>query len=132
MDFYQKIKRKIAEEFEADEDEDVVGPDDRLDDDELAAAGGSGSDSETVLKLRQEIRTLRSHINNNYNVYVKRLDKRKARIKELEEYTKLVVKDNETLTSKLQDAEGNSIANFCRTKAELFTFRISQTVDGGS
>ena len=66
--------------------------------------GGGGS--QEVLELRREVRTLKAHIQNNYNVYVKRLEKRKTRIKDLEEYSKLVVKDNETLTGQLQEAEG--------------------------
>ena len=65
-----------------------------------------GGVSQEVLELRREIRTLKAHIQNNYNVYVKRLEKRKTRIKDLEEYSKLVVKDNETLTGQLQEAEG--------------------------
>ena len=49
---------------------------------------------------------LKEHINKNYFVYVKRLEKRKDRIKELEEYAKLVIRDNEALTEKVKGYEG--------------------------
>jgi len=105
MDLYKKLKQKITEEFDTETDDDgasshVTGGVDPIDEDD----GGGGS--QEVLELRREVRTLKAHIQNNYNVYVKRLEKRKTRIKDLEEYSKLVVKDNETLTGQLQEAEG--------------------------
>ena len=102
MDLYKKLKQKIADEF-IDETDDEAGAGVSTTFDDVTDDGGSGS--QEVLELRQEVRTLKAHIQNNYNVYVKRLDKRKARIKDLEEYAKLIVKDNETLTKQLQDSE---------------------------
>ena len=55
---------------------------------------------------------LKEHINKNYFVYVKRLEKRKERIKELEEYAKLVIKDNEALAEKAKGFQGTLIKVF--------------------
>ena len=101
--YYKKLKQKIADEF-IDETDDEAGAGVSTTFDDVTDDGGGGG-SQEVLELRQEVRTLKAHIQNNYNVYVKRLDKRKARIKDLEEYAKLIVKDNETLTKQLQDSD---------------------------
>ncbi len=50
---------------------------------------------------------LKEHINKNYYIYVKRLEKRKDRIKELEEYAKLIIKDNEQLQERNNLLKGN-------------------------
>ena len=110
MDLYKKLKQKIADEFIDETDAEAgagVGASAGYDD----VGADDGSASQEVIELRNEVRTLKAHIQNNYNVHVKRLDKRKARIKDLEEYAKLIVKDNETLTKQIQDSEGETMSS---------------------
>jgi len=128
MDLYKKLKAKIEEfneETDLEEEGDVGGPvrtsssRDGAPDNALDQLDGESTSSQEVIQLRQEVRTLKAHIQNNYNVYVKRLDKRKARIKDLEEYAKLIVKDNETLTNQLQDSEGYYKKQLAETRDNL-------------
>ena len=101
MDMFNKLKAKLAEEMDSET--------------ESAAGGGTGtsptagssssSGSRSKESLEKEIEELKEHINKNYFVYVKRLEKRKERIKEVEEYAKLLLKDNEALQEKAQEAE---------------------------
>ena len=104
MDFYKKIKQKIEEELNQDDDDDE---EETNEDPQSDYGEGSGESATAEIKmLRKEVATLRQHINRNYDVYVKRLDKRKAKIKELEDNTKLILRENEALVSKLQETEG--------------------------
>ena len=108
MEFYKKIKQKIEEELIQDEDEE--------DEDDEEPPNGDLEDGENTneyrsphsenKQLRKEIATLKEHINRNYDVYVKRLEKRKAKIKEHEDNIKIVLSENEKLTSKLKESEG--------------------------
>ena len=108
MEFYKKIKQKIEDELIQDEDED--------DDQEEEPPNGSIDDGENTneyrnsraenKQLRKEIATLKEHINRNYDVYVKRLEKRKAKIKEHEDNIKIVLSENEKLSLKLKESEG--------------------------
>ena len=105
MEFYKKIKQKIEEELNQDEDDD--DEEETCEDPQSDYGEGSGESAAAEIKmLRKEVATLRQHINRNYDVYVKRLDKRKAKIKELEDNTKLILRENETLVVKLQETEG--------------------------
>ena len=105
MEFYKKIKQKIEEELNQDEDEDDEEDTCEAPRAEDGEGPGDGAAAE-IRMLRQEVATLKQHINRNYEVYMKRLDKRKAKIKELEDNTKLILRENETLSAKLQEAEG--------------------------
>ena len=108
MEFYKKLKQKIEDELIQDEDED--------DDQEEEPPNGSIDDGENTneyrnsraenKQLRKEIATLKEHINRNYDVYVKRLEKRKAKIKEHEDNIKIVLSENEKLSLKLKESEG--------------------------
>jgi len=107
MEFYKKIKQKIEEELIQDEDDE---------DEEEEPPNGSFGDGENTneyrssraenAQLRKEIATLKEHINRNYDVYVKRLEKRKAKIKEHEDNIKMVLSENEKLALKLKESEG--------------------------
>ena len=99
MEMFNKLKAKLAEELdsETESNAEYAGG-------ERGAAGAAQeSSADQVRALEAEVRELKEHINKNYFVYVKRLEKRKERIKELEEYAKLVLKDNETLNDKLKE-----------------------------
>ena len=108
MEFYKKIKQKIEEELIQDEDEE--------DEDDEEPPNGDLEDGENTneyrnshaenKQLRKEISTLKDHINRNYDVYVKRLEKRKAKIKEHEDNIKIVLSENEKLSAQLKESEG--------------------------
>ncbi len=101
MEVFQKLKAKLAEEVDSESDRDVpVNP--SSGGRRVATDGGGGK----VDQLEREVHELKEHINKNYFVYVKRLEKRKERIKELEEYAKLLIKDNEVLQEKQKDFDG--------------------------
>ena len=110
MEFYKKIKQKIEEEMNQDEDDDeeeaesVPSSEFREGD----APNKYRSANAEIKLLREENLTLKEHINRNYDVYVKRLEKRKVKIKELEDNTKLILNENEKLAAKLHETEGNS------------------------
>ena len=98
---FNKLKAKLAEELDSETESNAeYGGGDRT-----AVGAAQGSPADQVRALEAEVRELKEHINKNYFVYVKRLEKRKERIKELEEYAKLVVKDNEALNDKLKELE---------------------------
>ena len=110
MEFYKKIKQKIEEELSQEDDDE-----EDLEDEEEPPNGSFGEgensneyrNSHTENKqLRKEIATLKDHINRNYDVYVKRLEKRKAKIKEHEDNIKIVLSENEKLSAKLKESEG--------------------------
>ena len=100
MDMFNKLKAKLAEELDSESEN------------HPEYAGGERDGASSQAALEAEVRELKEHINKNYFIYVKRLEKRKERIKELEEYAKLVVKDNESLNEKLKDFEE------CQTQLE--------------
>ena len=91
MDMINKLKSKFAEEFESETESEV---------------GGNGSQDGNFAteedRLRDEVHTLKEHINKNYFVYVKRLEKRKERIKELENLSKNLNRENEELKQELK------------------------------
>ena len=112
MEFYKKIKQKIEDELtQEDEDEPEQGQeDDEAGSSESRVVGAAYQTPEAENRmLRQEISTLKEHINRNYAVYVKRLEKRKAKIKELEDNTKLILNENDSLSQKLDESEGKYI-----------------------
>lgn len=94
MDMFNRLKQRIAEELESEAEE---GP---------MVDSGDPPEATEVEALRQEVLNLKEHINKNYFVYVKRLEKRKDRIKELEEYARSLASENESAAQKLQKAEG--------------------------
>ena len=98
---FNKLKAKLAEELdsETESNAEYAGYD------RGAAGAAQGSPADQARALEAEVRDLKEHINKNYFIYVKRLEKRKERIKELEEYAKLVVRDNESLNEKLKEFE---------------------------
>ena len=113
MDMFNKLKAKLAEEMDS-ETETVGG---------VTAGGGGGAahngnngqasaasagpGGKSAEALGQEVQDLKEHINKNYYIYIRRLEKRKERIKELEEYAKLVLKDNETLSDQMKNYKGS-------------------------
>ncbi len=115
MEMFNKLKAKLAEELDSESESNASleyrGP--------RGAASGESADNPDrrrssaatdykarAMELEAEVLELKEHINKNYFVYVKRLEKRKERIKELEEYAKLLLKDNDALTEKLKELEG--------------------------
>ncbi len=119
MDFVNRMKQKIVEEFESE-----VPP-------ELPE--GNGSDVES---LKAEITELRHHVNANYQVYVKRLEKRKTKIKELESLVQSLVQENERLSSTIEELDGESTTKlhlFSGTECLIlarFTFRHQAAICG--
>ena len=107
MDMFNKLKAKLAEELDSESEREDRGG---------GGGGGggalSGSASEggplDAAALQQEVLELKEHINKNYFVYVRRLEKRKERIRELEEYAKLLLKDNEVLQQKSKERDGET------------------------
>ena len=104
MEVFQKLKAKLAE-GEADSESD------REQQQQQHSSGGvrrreGGDNGDRAEALEAEVMELKEHINKNYFVYVRRLEKRKERIKELEEYAKLLIKDNEALQEKQRELEG--------------------------
>eukprot|EP00095_Tigriopus_kingsejongensis_P010803 maker-scaffold1931_size24754-snap-gene-0.11 protein:Tk10803 transcript:maker-scaffold1931_size24754-snap-gene-0.11-mRNA-1 annotation:"golgin subfamily a member" len=95
MDVYHKLKQKLSDNF-VDESDGEGG--------QVGGAAQSASESDPAV-LNREIGQLKEHINKNYFVYVKRLEKRKERIKELEEYVKLLIADNETANERVKGWE---------------------------
>ena len=85
MDMFNKLKAKLAEELDSESERDDRGG--------AGAASSTASHDGQELDaraLQQEVLELKEHINKNYFVYVRRLEKRKERIRELEEYAKLL------------------------------------------
>ena len=66
-------------------------------------AGNGGNDEES---LRQEIEALKHHLHSNYAVYVRRLEKKKTRIKEMESLLREVTGENEKLSKEIAEIEG--------------------------
>ena len=111
MELYKKLKQKIEEElnqeedYDEDEDDATENPNS-----ELGEGENSNEQRNPVVEnrlLRKEISTLKEHINRNYDVYVKRLEKRKSKIKELEDNIKTILNENEKLSVKVTEYEGN-------------------------
>lgn len=88
MEFYNRMKQKLAEEFDNDPPE---------------FPEGNGSDD--VESLKAEITELKHHINSNYQVYVRRLEKRKTRIRELEEHIQKIASENSILAKSAEETE---------------------------
>ena len=108
MEFYKKIKQKIEDELNQEEDEeDEEEEEPPTADMEEGERSTEYRNSHTENKLlRTEISTLKEHINRNYDVYVKRLEKRKAKIKELEDNIRIILNENENLATKVKECEG--------------------------
>ena len=114
MEFYKKIKQKIEEELNQEEDDEEEEETEVVPNSESAEGDGGNEYRNTNAEnklLRKEISTLKEHINRNYDVYVKRLEKRKAKTKELEDNVKVILGENENLAAKLRETEGN-ICNY--------------------
>ena len=56
--------------------------------------------------LKQEIEELKHHLNSNYTVYTRRLEKSKAKRKDLEACLREVTTENERLAREADQAEG--------------------------
>jgi len=89
MEFYQRVKQKLADELE------VESP--------LEYPEGNGSND--VESLKQEIEELKHHLNSNYDVYVRRLEKSKAKRKDLEANLREVTAENERLSREADQGE---------------------------
>ncbi len=99
---FNKLKAKLVEEVDSESDREPGVGQVQV----RRSAGAAKSDGGTrEEELEKEVHDLKEHINKNYFVYVRRLEKRKERIKELEEYAKLLIKDNETLQEKQRELE---------------------------
>ena len=59
--------------------------------------------------LKQEIEELKHHLNSNHNVYVRRLEKSKAKRKDLEANLREVTSENERLSREADQAESKLI-----------------------
>jgi hypothetical protein len=105
MDMFNKLKAKLADELDS-ESENVYNPDPRAPAGAMGGRPHAGDHRAHAEALETEVLELKEHINKNYFVYVKRLEKRKERVKELEEYAKLLVRDNDELSGKLRKFEG--------------------------
>ena len=55
--------------------------------------------------LKQEIEELKHHLNSNYDVYVRRLEKSKAKRKDLEANLREVTAENERLSREADQGE---------------------------
>lgn len=117
MDMFNKLKAKLAEEMDS-ETETVGGvtAGNGTQNGQAAAAAGIAN-GKSAEALTQEVQDLKEHINKNYYIYIRRLEKRKERIKELEEYAKLVLKDNETLTDQMKNYKGKKFVQ-CQSAAK--------------
>ena len=104
MEVFQKLKAKLAE-GEADSESDREQQQQQKPSGSVRRREG-GDNGDRAEALEAEVMELKEHINKNYFVYVRRLEKRKERIKELEEYAKLLIKDNEALQEKQRELEG--------------------------
>lgn len=89
MEFYQKVKQKLTDELEA----------------ETPLEYPEGNGSNDVESLKQEIEELKHHLNSNHNVYVRRLEKSKAKRKDLEASLREVTSENERLSREADQAE---------------------------
>ena len=65
-----------------------------------------GNGSNDVESLKQEIEELKHHLNSNYTVYTRRLEKSKAKRKDLEACLREVTTENERLAREADQAEG--------------------------
>ncbi len=97
MEVLNKLRARLAEDSGSEDGGDRYQ--------DPGAAGRLGEDGNISRQeaLEREVRELKEHINKNYFVYVRRLEKRKERIKELEEYAKVLISDNETLEKKAKE-----------------------------
>ncbi len=105
MEVFQKLKAKLAE-GEADSESDREQQQQQQHSSGSVRRREGGDNGDRAEALEAEVMELKEHINKNYFVYVRRLEKRKERIKELEEYAKLLIKDNEALQEKQRELEG--------------------------
>ena len=64
--------------------------------------------------LKQEIEELKHHLNSNYDVYVRRLEKSKAKRKDLEANLREVTAENERLSREADQGESKFL--YSRTK----------------
>ena len=62
--------------------------------------------------LKQEIEELKHHLNSNYTVYTRRLEKSKAKRKDLEACLREVTTENERLAREADQAEGTYLFSF--------------------
>ena len=86
MDFYRNLKEKLSEE--------------------LGTENGFDDDIERDKDLKAENEELSKRLSDNYNVYVRKLERRKVRIRELEDRLKEALDDNKSLHLELQKSEG--------------------------
>lgn len=89
MEFYHRVKQKLADELEGESP--------------LEYPEGNGSND--VESLKQEIEELKHHLNSNYTVYTRRLEKNKAKRKDLEACLREVTTENERLAREADQAE---------------------------
>ena len=89
MEFVNRMKQKLAEELDNGEPPDI----------------SESLDTDDIDTLKSEIIELKHHINSNYTVYVRRLEKRKTKIKELEDYLRKIMNENEELRRRVEENE---------------------------
>lgn len=103
MEFVNRMKQKLTEELDNGEPPDI----------------SESLDTDDIDTLKSEIIELKHHINSNYTVYVRRLEKRKTKIKELEDYLRKVMNENEELRRKVEENECyKSQLSDCREQLE--------------
>ena len=89
MEFVNRVKQRLAE-FEGD-------PEDYPENDT----------SEDIECLKSEIIELKTILNSNYDVYVRRLEKRKNKIHDLETKLESVSFENDELRQRVEETESN-------------------------
>jgi len=89
MEFYNRVKQKLVDDLEGESP--------------LEYPEGNGSND--VESLKQEIEELKNHLNTNYNVYVRRIEKSKAKRKDLEVCLREVTTENERLAREADQVE---------------------------
>ena len=89
----------------------------------------SGNGYDDVESLKQEIEELKHSCNSNYAVYIRRLERKKTKIKELESFVREITSENERLAAEAAEMEGG-IMRASRMHCSLFivSFRIQNQV----
>ena len=98
MDFYRNLKEKLSEE--------------------LGTENGFDDGIETEENLKAENEELKQRLSDNHSVYVRKLERRKVRIKELEERLKDALDSNKSLHLESKKIEGKLYIKIC----QLFIF----------
>ena len=73
----------------------------------------SGNGYDDVESLKQEIEELKHSCNSNYAVYIRRLERKKTKIKELESFVREITSENERLAAEAAEMEGGIMQVEC-------------------